>query len=192
MIATIKGRISEIKEDNIIIEVGSIGLQVYIPSSSINKLQTGDDIFVFTFLVVREDALTLYGFKTKDEKQLFGLLISVNGVGPRLSLAILSSLSTDSIRSAIINEQYEIFSRVPGIGKKTAQKILLQLQDKIPATYDLVGVSEFTDVDNDVVAALNSLGYSIVEAQSAVQSISKDTPQDVELRLRLALQYLGS
>jgi len=123
MIATIKGRISEIKEDNIIIEVGSIGLQVYIPSSSINKLQTGDDIFVFTFLVVREDALTLYGFKTKDEKQLFGLLISVNGVGPRLSLAILSSLSTDSIRSAIINEQYEIFSRVPGIGKKTAQKI---------------------------------------------------------------------
>ena len=192
MIASLKGRISEINQDNIIIDVGSVGLQVYIPSSSIYKLETGDDIFVFTFLVVREDALTLYGFKTKDEKQLFGLLISVNGVGPRLALAVLSSLSTDSIRSAIINEQYEIFSRVPGIGKKTAQKILLQLQDKIPAAYDLVGVSEFTDVDNDVVAALNALGYSIVEAQTAVQSISKDTPLDVELRLRLALQYLGS
>jgi len=148
-------------------------------------------IFLFTCLVVREDSLTLYGFETKDEKDLFLLLLSVNGVGPRLALAILSTLTTETIRRAVLSEQAEVFSRVPGIGKKTAQKILLQLQDRIPVTEGLEAVVGMTDIDSEVLAALTTLGYSVVESQAALQSIPRDTPQEIEIRLRLALQYFA-
>ena len=189
MISTLSGRVFEVNKDHLVIELGGVGLQVYVSKHVIDKMHPGEMIFLFTCLVVREDSLTLYGFETKDEKDLFLLLLSVNGVGPRLALAILSTLTTETIRRAVLSEQAEVFSRVPGIGKKTAQKILLQLQDRIPVTEGLEAVVGMTDIDSEVLAALTTLGYSVVESQAALQSIPRDTPQEIEIRLRLALQY---
>jgi Holliday junction DNA helicase RuvA len=144
-----------------------------------------------TYLVVRQDALTLFGFESREEREFFMLLLEVNGIGPRLALSVLSVLSPDAIRRAVFHEQAEVFSRVPGVGKKTAQKILLQLQDRLPADSGLMVGSTLTDLDTEILAALTSLGYSVVEAQAALQSIPRDTPQDLEVRLRQALQYFS-
>ncbi len=192
MIASLNGEILELGEDHIVVGVGGVGLRVYIPSPLRDRLQTGEDVFLHTHLIVRQDALVLYGFETKEVEQFFALLLGVNGIGPRLALSILSVLSTDAIRRAVVNEQAEVFGRVPGVGKKTAQKILLHLQGKIGAEVGLESGAIITDVDTEVLAALTALGYSVVEAQAALQAIPRDTPQDIEMRLRLALQYFAT
>ena len=189
MISSLSARIQDILSDSLIVEVGGVGLQVYIPSPLKDRLSIGDNTLLYTHLVVREDALTLYGFESKDARSIYRLLLGVNGVGPRLALAVLSTLSPDEIRGAVLQERLDVFNHVPGIGKKTAQKIIIQLQDKIPAEAGLAPISVLAEGDVEVVAALSALGYSVVEAQSAIQSIPKDAPQDVETRLRLALQY---
>ncbi|MCZ7553194.1 MAG: Holliday junction branch migration protein RuvA [Anaerolineales bacterium] len=144
-----------------------------------------------TYLVVRQDLLSLYGFETIEEREIFLLLLGVDGIGPRLALAILSTLTPDAVRRAIFHEQPEVFTRVPGVGKKTAQKILLQLQDRIPALTGVEKIEAFSDLDAEVISALTSLGYSIVEAQAALQSVPRDTPQELEARLLAALQYFA-
>ncbi|MBZ0309991.1 MAG: Holliday junction branch migration protein RuvA, partial [Anaerolineae bacterium] len=145
---------------------------------------------LFTTLIVREDALTLYGFPDAQEREIFEILLKVNGVGPRLAVAILNTLSIDQLRGAVSRETPEILTRVPGIGKKTAQKIVLELKDKIGWKLGLDAAPIITsDVDSDVLATLTALGYSIVEAQSAIQSIPRDAPEDIEERVRLALLY---
>lgn len=192
MIASISGRVQETLPDSIVIEVGGVGLQVYVPAPTRDRLRPGEAAFLHTYLVVREDSLTLYGFETREIREYFTLLLGVNGVGPRLSLSILSVLSPDAIRRAVFHEQAELFSRVPGVGKKTAQKILLQLQDRVPAEAGLEPFSAFTDLDTEVLDALTALGYSVVEAQAALQSLPRDAPQDVEARLLLALRYFSS
>lgn len=189
MISSLSGRIQDILLDSLIVEVGGVGLQVYIPAPLKNRLNTGDNTLLYTHLVVREDALTLYGFESKDARSIYRLLLGVNGVGPRLALAVLSTLSPDEIRGAVLQERLDVFNHVPGIGKKTAQKIIIQLQDKIPAEAGLAPISMLAEWDVEVVAALSALGYSVIEAQSAIQSIPKDAPEDVETRLRLALGY---
>ena len=189
MIASLSGRLLEVDHDSLVIGLAGVGLLVFVPAPLRDRLRPGEEVFLHTYLVVREDALTLYGFETRDERELFTLLMGVNGVGPKLALSVLSTLSPDAVRRAIFHEQAEVFSRVPGVGKKTAQKILLQLQDRIPALTGLEPAVGFTDVDTEVLAALTSLGYSVVEAQAGLQSIPRDTPQDIETRLRLALQY---
>jgi Holliday junction DNA helicase RuvA len=189
MISSIQGIIQILEKDSAVIEVGGVGIEIFIPAPVRDRLRIGEAAFLFTRLIVREDSLTLYGFDTKESREYFDLLIGVNGIGPRMGLNILSSLSPESIRRAIFNEQPELFSRVPGIGKKTAQKILISLQDRLPAGEGLAAVTAISDVDMEIIAALTSLGYSVVEAQAALQSIPKDAPLDVETRLRLALQY---
>ena len=191
MIASLSGHILDILPDSIVIDVGGVGLQVYLPAPTRDTLRRGESVSLYTYLVVREDALTLYGFETREAREYFTLLLTVNGVGPRLALGVLSTLSPDAIRRAVFHEQSEIFSRVPGVGKKTAQKILLQLQDRITPEIGLEPVSAFSDVDSELLDALTALGYSVVEAQAALQSIPRDTPQDVEERLRIALQYFS-
>jgi Holliday junction DNA helicase RuvA len=131
----------------------------------------------------------LCGFETKEGREVFDLLLTVNGIGPRLALSVLSTLSPDVIRRAVFNEQADVFSRVPGIGSKTAQKIVLHLQDRFPKAEGLAPLSKISDVDSEVLSALTALGYSLVEAQAALQYIPRDTPQEVETRLRVALQY---
>jgi Holliday junction DNA helicase RuvA len=191
MIASLRGRVLEMLADSVIIELGGVGLQVYVPAPLHDSLRRGESIFLHTYLVVREDALTLFGFESLEGREFFQLLLTVNGVGPRLALAVLSTMAPDAIRRAVFHEQAEVFSRVPGVGKKTAQKILLQLQDKITPDIGLEPVGAMGDTDSEVLEALTGLGYSVVEAQAAIQSIPRDTPQDVETRLRLALQFFS-
>ncbi len=191
MIASIRGQVVIIDSDSIVIEVGGVGLRVYVPAQTREELHVAGGIHLHTHLVVREDALTLYGFASTEEREYFNLLMGVNGVGPRLSLAILSTLNPSTIRRAVFHEQVEIFNRVSGVGKKTAQKILLHLQDKIQAVEELEVIAAMSDTDTEVMAALTALGYSLVEAQAALQSIPRDAPDEVEDRLRLALQYFG-
>lgn len=190
MIASIEGEITGLGENSIVVRTGGMGFQVAVPASLRAGCRIGEPVSLFTHLVVREDLLALYGFATEAERDFFILLLGVNGIGPRIALSILSILSVDAIRRAVLSEQADLFSRVPGVGKKNAQKILLHLQGKIKGEgAELVrGISS---ADEAVLEALTSLGYSVVEAQMALQSIPKDTPEDVEERLRQALRYFN-
>jgi Holliday junction DNA helicase RuvA len=193
MIASISGKTTQIDTDGVVVELGGVGFRVLVPSPTRDHLHLGEPCFLHTQLIVRQDALTLYGFETKEGCEFFNLLLSVDGVGPRTALSVLSTLTPDAIRRALFHEQADIFSSVPGVGKKTSQKILLYLQDRIKSTAGLEPVGMMSDTDAEVMAALTALGYSVVEAQSALQSIPRDTPRDdVEARLRIALQYFGS
>jgi Holliday junction DNA helicase RuvA len=191
MIAILNGRVLEIYPDSLVMGVGGVGLQVFVPSALRERLRPGDELFLHTYLVVRQDALALFGFETREEREIFILLLGVDGIGPKSALAVLSSLSPDAVRRAVFHEQPEVFTRVPGIGKKTAQKILLQLQDRIPALSGLEAIVPYSDIDAEVMDALTALGYSVVEAQAALQSIPRDTAPDLEARLRAALQYFA-
>lgn len=194
MIATVEGEVIGIGDSYLIIRVGGVGLQVFAPTPLRSRLRMMERIFLYTHLIVREDLLALYGFETEKEREYFNLLLGVDGVGPRLAMSVLSTLSIDAIRRAVANEQGEVFSRVPGVGKRTAQKIQLHLQDRIKVgdMLEMVAGAGVAGVDESVLEALTALGYSVVEAQSAIQSIPRDAPKDdVEERLRLALQYFS-
>lgn len=191
MIASIQGKVASTAKDHLVLVNNGIGYKVFAPFSTLERVDTAGETFLFTALIVREDSLTLYGFSTAQEREVFEALLTINGVGPKLGLAILSSLSLDSLRNAVVGDRAEILTRVPGIGKKTAQKILLDLKDKLKLGLDTAPVSTFDDLNSDVLDALVALGYSIVEAQTAIQSLPKDAPQDVEERIRLTLQYFA-
>ena len=191
MIATLSGKVLFTTNDGVIVEVGGVGLKVAVPTTLKDRLHPGEPVFLHTYLVIRQDLLALYGFETMESKEYFELLLSVDGIGPKLAVAILSIMTPDSIRRAVFNEQAEVFTRVSGVGKKTAQKILLYLQDKVGKVDGLSGMASISDSETEVIEALTSLGYSVVEAQSAVQAIPRDAPKDTETRLRLALQYFS-
>ena len=191
MISILHGNVVSLESDGIIVDVNGIGFHVMVPTYLKDRLQPPESIFIYTRLIIREDAWTMCGFETKEGREVFDLLLSVNGIGARLAMSILSTLTPETIRSAVYNNQSEIFSRVPGIGNKTAQKIVLHLQDRLPTTGEFVTLSNISDVDSEVMAALTALGYSIVEAQAALQYIPRETSQEVETRLRIALQYFS-
>lgn len=191
MISFLRGEVIEKNADSLVLLIGGVGLKVFVPTLVCDQANIGETVSLQTYLAVKEDSLTLFGFDLTETRDLFLLLLSVNGVGPRIALNILSSISVDALRRAVVNEQPEVFARVSGVGKKTAQKILIQLQDKITETSGLERISTLSDVDTDLIAALTSLGYSIVESQSAVQSIPRDTSPDLETRMRIALQYFS-
>jgi len=189
MIATLRGEISQIEDNAIVLEVGGVGLRVFVPATLRTKLKAGEAVFLYTHLVVREDALTLYGFESQADRELFIILLGVDGVGPKVALSVLSTMTLDAVQRAVFADEAELLSRVPGVGKKTAQKMALHLKDKLKPTDALAKVAAMSDKDSEVLAALTALGYSVVEAQAAIQSIAKDAPDNVEERLRLALQY---
>jgi holliday junction DNA helicase RuvA len=190
MIASVSGEVMRVEEDFVVVAVGGVGLMVHVAAPLRSQLRVGETVFLYTYLVVREDLLSLYGFESREEESSFRLLLGVNGVGPKMALAILSALTVDAVRRAVLSEQPEILARVPGVGRKTAQKIILYLQGKISGSP--LEISPAIDADTSVLEALTALGYSVVEAQAALQSIPRDTPHDVETRLRLALQYFSS
>jgi Holliday junction DNA helicase RuvA len=190
MIASIQGTVASTHNDHVIVVVSGIGYRVYAPHSTIERLDSGE-AFLHTILIVREDSLTLYGFATLSERDLFETLLKVNGVGPKMALSILSTVTVDHLRNAVFGERPEILTRVPGVGKKTAEKIVFELKDKLVAGLDAAPVMAFDDVNSDVVDALVGLGYSIVEAQTAIQALPPDAPKTVEDRIRLALQYFS-
>lgn len=189
MIATLRGEIAQVEETALVIEVGGVGLRVLVPAPLRTRMKAGEVIFLYTHLIVREDALTLYGFESQPERELFNILLGVDGVGPKVALSVLSAMTLDSIQRAVFADEADLLSRVPGVGKKTAQKMALHLKDKLKPVDALASVAAMTDRDSEVLAALTALGYSVVEAQAAIQALPKDAPEDTEERLRLALQY---
>jgi Holliday junction DNA helicase RuvA len=189
MIASLQGRVAATYSDHLILTVNGVGYKVYVPEPA--SFDDQEPVFVHTVLIVREDGFSLFGFRTVNEREIFETLLKVNGVGPRLALAILSTMSIDNLRNAVLSERSELLTRVPGIGKKTAQKIVFELKDKLGGGLDSLPVVSMSDTNTEVMDALVALGYSIVEAQTAIQSLPKDAPDDVEARILLALQYFA-
>jgi Holliday junction DNA helicase RuvA len=189
MIASLRGVVSHVNSDSLVVELGGVGVKVFTPAPVKDGVRAGETVYLHTHLVVRQDVLALYGFETVEMREFFELLLSVDGIGPKSALSILSVMTPEAIRRAVFQEQAEVFTRAPGIGKKTAQKILLYLQDKVKAEGLLEKMTLVSDVDTEVLAALTALGYSVVEAQAALQAIPREAPQELEARLRLALQY---
>ncbi len=192
MIARLSGIVWSIGEDNVVVRAGGIGLQVRVPSGVLEQLDdVGQPVELFTHLHVRENELTLYGFLTEDELALFRLLLSVSGVGPKVALALLGTVSPDALRQAVVQEEPGLLSRVPGIGPKTARAIIFYLQDKIIST-EVTRAPLLSDADAEVIAALTGLGFSLVEAQAALQSLPRDEDLSVEERVRQALAYFAT
>jgi Holliday junction DNA helicase RuvA len=191
MIARLSGTVWSVAENHVVIRIGEIGLQVHAPSDVLAQLDgAGQPVELFTHLHVRENELTLYGFLTEDELALFRLLLSVSGVGPKVALALLGSVSPETLRQAVTQEKPELLSRVPGIGPKTAKAIIFHLKDKLVAA-GAAAAPLLTDADTEVIAALTALGFSLVEAQAALQNMSRDEDLPIEERVRQALAYFA-
>jgi Holliday junction DNA helicase RuvA len=191
MIASIQGVVQELAEDSLVLEVGGIGVRLEVPLPVIEAAPAiGKSFLLYTKLIVREDAVNLYGFLSREQRELFNTLVKIDGVGPRLAIAILSYLSPEVLQNAVANNQPDVLTIVPGVGRKTAEKMIFYLKDRLEIT--LVGISPSSEVDDEVVGILTTLGYSMFEAQSALKSIPSDAPEDVESRVRSALQYFSS
>lgn len=189
MIASVRGRLEHVGAGEVVVDVGGVGLRLAVTTGFLQQsLQVGHPVFLHAHMVVREDAISLYGFATLEERGLFEVLLQTDGVGPRLAMAILSSLSPELLRTAVTQGQVDVLTRVPGIGRKTAEKLIFHLKDKLGAPS--VGVAPpLSESDTDVMQALTALGYSVVEAQTALQSIPADASPETEERIRLALQH---
>jgi Holliday junction DNA helicase RuvA len=192
MIASLSGKLLRISDETIVVGVGGVGLEVNVPSSVFNMLgQVGQPVDLVTYLVVRDDSLTLYGFASEEEKAVFDLLLDVSGIGPRLALSVLNTLSPEVLANAIQRDDPELISRVPGVGKKTAQKIVLELKGRLLPETLPPGLAMVSSVDTEVIEALTAMGFSLVEAQAALQAIPRDAPDEIEERVRLALSYFA-
>jgi len=190
MIARLNGTILKREENSLIIGVGGVGLRVTVPRSVLEDVGgTGRQISLHTHLLVRENELALYGFESEEDLQLFELLLGINGVGPKVALSILSTLSPELLKSAIMREETAALQRVPGIGKKTAERIMFQLRDKLDFTVVSTTLPLVSDVDVDVIDILTGLGFSIMEAQSALQNLPREA-EGIDQRVQQALQYL--
>ncbi len=174
----------------LLLRVGPVGLWVLVPLPVWDRAREGDAVTLYTHLVVRDDGWTLYGFPTVEEEQTFAALLKVNGVGPRLALGMLSYMTPDALRRAVVEDRPELLQRLPGVGRKTARRIILALQDEWRGEAE-VPLPPGDEVNAEVFEALVALGYSLVEAQTALQHLPPDAPAEVETRLRLALQYLA-
>ncbi len=191
MIASLQGRILHKSTDTLIVGVGGVGFEATATRNALDKGNIDDEIFVLTKMIVREDAISLFAFANEAERDMFDALLKVSGVGPKLAIQILSNMTIDNLRVAVASERPEAFTRVPGIGQKTAKKILLELKDKLPVGLDSLPDGDFGNINIDVMDALISLGFSIIEAQSAVQALPISAPQDTQERIRLCLQFLS-
>ncbi|MDD6632181.1 MAG: Holliday junction branch migration protein RuvA [Lachnobacterium sp.] len=202
MYSYIKGELAEVNTDHIVIDVGGIGYMIYIPAQSLNYLPgIGEMLKVHTYLYMREDAMILYGFLTKDDLEMFKLLITVSGIGPKGGLAILSTLSSDDLRFAVLSGDSKAISKAPGIGSKTAQRVIIDLKDKLSLEdafekkleheNDKINVSSNSQVKNDAVMALNALGYSSTESLKAVSKVEITDDMDVEDVLKAALKHMS-
>ena len=195
MIRQVRGTVTAVGANFLIIEVGhagaGIGLRVFTPEPTSARFQAGDNLSLYTFLQVRENDLSLYGFEELDELAIFELLLGVSGIGPKVALAALSTLTPDALRLAVANAEPGGRRACTGIGKRTAEKVVVELKDKLePAEGELAGLAVALDADAEVMEALTGLGYSVVEAQRALQQIPADVTS-VEDRLRTALVQFG-
>lgn len=206
MIHFIKGQLDTVSEQKIVVENQGMGYEILVPASVLSKLPAiGMDVKIYIYMHVREDALQLYGFATKEEKEMFQLLITVNGIGPKGALGILSIMDVDALRFAILSEDAKSISKAPGIGGKTASKLILELKDKVDfeeavdtmltkGENAVAGVSvPAEDVGyraNDAIQALVALGYSSTEAVKAVKKVDLIQDMTTEEILKSSLKYL--
>ncbi|WP_442855504.1 Holliday junction branch migration protein RuvA [Clostridium sp. Marseille-P2415] len=201
VISFVKGPLAEIFEDTVVIESGNLGFEVHVPVSVLQKLPgIGMETKLYTYFQVREDAMCLYGFLNRQDLQMFKQLISVNGIGPKGALGVLSALEPDDLRMAIVSGDSRAISKAPGIGAKTAQRIILDLKDKIDMADVLPprfvsegdGGKPLSDgVAGEAVDALTALGYSASEAGRAVRQVEMTESMTVEDVLKASLKHLA-
>lgn len=198
MISYIKGELTEIFDDAIVVENNGIGFNIRVPASVISEFSVvGEQVKVYTYLQIREDAHSLYGFLTRDDLDIFKMLINVNGIGPKVALAILSTITPDDLRFAVLSDDVKLISSAPGIGAKTAQKLIIELKDKIKladAFEQALSHQETEAADmsarNEAAEALVALGYGNAEALRAVREIENAEQKDSETILKEALKKL--
>jgi Holliday junction DNA helicase RuvA len=191
MIEIIKGEVVGKGELYLILQTGGVGLKVWTPRSVSLSIEMGEIAQLFTDLILRENDINLYGFTDIKARDLFRSLIKVNGVGPKASLSVLSFLSVQDVYQAVQLKDFQQFVRVPGIGNKTAQKIIIYLHDKLEPILEGMQFDQTGNFNSELIEALVGLGYSVVEAQTCIQSLPKDAPDDLEEKLRLALKYFS-
>ncbi|WP_455715469.1 Holliday junction branch migration protein RuvA [Anaerosporobacter sp.] len=203
MISFIKGELDSIYEDGIVVENGGIGYDIKVPLSVMNELpSTGEEVKIYTYLYVREDILSLYGFLSRDDLQVFKLLITVNGIGPKGALGILSTISPDDLRFAVLADDAKAIAKAPGIGAKTASKLILELKDKLKledafeqklskTSMDTASGTSDTNAKNEAIQALVALGYTNTEALKAVRGIDITPDMDTEDILKLSLKKIS-
>lgn len=192
MIASLQGKIEAIGTDSVVINVNGVGYLVYLPASTLSTVgMVGKDVRVYTHLYVREDVLALYGFDTMDELHFFVTLTNVSGVGPKVGLGMLSSMNVEQLTLAIASGNADLLTSVPGIGKKLASRIVLELKDKIGTGWLATAQAEYAADNKDVLEALVALGYSTSEAARAIASLPAKSSLDLEEKIKMALQYFS-
>lgn len=199
MISYIRGPLVEIEEDVIVVEAGSIGYNIHVPLSLLDQLpRIGTEVHIYTYFQVREDAMHLYGFLTRQDLAMFRQLLGVSGIGPKGALGILSAMRPDDLRLAIISGDAKAISRAPGIGAKTAQRVILDLKDRVHledilpgAVESGKGTSGMGDVGREAAEALVSLGYSGMEAAKAVRLVTITEGMTPEEVLKASLKHLA-
>ena len=202
MYAYIKGILTEITEDAIIIENQGIGYEIAVPGQVLDYLPSvGEEVKIYTYHYVREDAILLYGFLTKEDVKIFKMLIGVSGIGPKGALAILSVLSTDDLRFAILGDDAKAIAKAPGVGAKTAQRVIIELKDKLSLEdafeqklanqAQKAELNPAVGVKNEAILALTALGYSQSEALKVLQGIEISPDDQVEDVLKMALKQMA-
>lgn len=195
MISYIIGVVDSIESDRVIVEHNEMGYNIFMPNASLERIGVGEKLKIYTYFSVREDAMQLYGFLTKDELELFKKLIAVSGVGPKGGLAIISACPGDFLQMAIISGDAKAISKAQGIGAKTAQRIIIELKDKIDIE-DMISVKGTekatvnSTVQSDAIEALLALGYSRTDAFNAVKKVEISENMDVEFVLKSALKNI--
>lgn len=193
----LRGKVWEIQEDKLILDCLGVGYQVSVPSGLLSRIQVDQEITLYTHLIPREDEIFLYGFFSAAEKELFLMLLSVSGVGPKVAMAILSTLGTNQAESAIANANVSVLTKVPGIGKKTAQRVILELKDKfkdrvtVPERGDEVTPLNSLMAHSEAMETLLALGFTQEEAKKALQGITNVQDLSTEEQVRLALRALA-
>ncbi|MGP8079218.1 MAG: Holliday junction branch migration protein RuvA [Dehalococcoidales bacterium] len=192
MIASLQGIIDAVSTDGMIVNVNGVGFKVGVPTSVLSESGVvGREIKLFTHLHVREDDWSLYGFASIDELKLFETLISVSGLGPKTAMGMLSAMSADQVAMAIASGSVEMLTTIPGIGKKTADRLILELKDKVGGVMISTPTGRAAQENADVIATLVSLGYSGPETARAVNALPAGRKLSLEEKVKLALQYLG-
>ena len=202
MYSYIRGTLADVEENLVVIEAGGVGYNIYTTGQTLDYLPSiGEELKLYTYLQVREDAMQLYGFLTKDDLKVFKLLLGVSGIGPKGALAILSVMSTDDLRFAVLGEDAKMIAKAPGIGAKTAQRLILELKDKLSLEeafeQKLTNQSEkklpnqTNGIKNDAIQALVTLGYSSTEALKTVNAVEITEDSDVEDILKAALKNMA-
>ena len=192
MISRLHGKVESLSGDSAIINVNGVGFQVFMPTSTLSAIGTvGKEAHLHTHLHLREDNVALFGFASPEELSLFQLLISVSGLGPRLALAMLSGMSVEHLVTAIATGSIDLLTVIPGIGKKVASRIVVELKEKIGAGWITTTTPLLAQENVDVLGALTALGYSATEAARAVATLPPTPDLPLEEKIKLALQYFG-